>query len=425
MASNGHDATMDGLIRRSLGIANAAQNCPDPEMLASYYEGALDRNERGQFETHLSNCARCRQQLAIMVRAEEKPSPASRSPWLWDWRWLAPAAAALLILTVWGVRRSRPFSATPPNPKQPLVAMSRPLQPPAANTLPLGQSAPESSTSGRTSIAPKSTDHAIAPLQTQEQAKAPQMDYAPRTLQAEKQSSSVNSRTFAVQNEPKVAQKSNDENNAVADLKKAAGNAAAAPSAGSPPAVPQPGAGGPPSAAPGGLPNNSVDASASNQNIASTDAASENENLAGALRARQKEPRLQAFSAGALAQATEQRSGSTIIPTPDPKILWRIAGGNFVERTEDGGATWRGQVADPDAQLTAGSAPTNKTCWLVGKAGVIVVTKDSKQWKKLPPPVPADFVHVDAKNSSSAIVTAADGQKFSTDNEGKKWVPAK
>ncbi len=433
MASDGHeatmDSTMDGLIQRSLNTANAAaQNCADPGIVASYYERALDPNERARFETHLSNCARCREQLAVMVRADEKPSPAVRHTWLWDWRWLAPAAAALLILTVWGVHRSTSPERVA-NGKQPLVAMSRPPQLPEPNGLPLDQPTAESSTSAQALVAPKSTDRITSQLQTQEQAKAPQMDHTPQTLQAEKQSSGVNSRAFAGQNEPKVAQKSSDESNGVSDLKKAAGNAAAAPSAGSPFAVPQPKAADRPSGAPSESPSNSLDTSASSQSLApkeaAADAAGENGNVGGALGARQAQPRLKAFAGGALAQATEQRSGSTIIPTPDPKILWRIAGGNFVERTEDGGATWRGQVAAPDAQFTAGSAPTNKTCWLVGKAGVIVVTKDSKQWKKLPPPVPADFVHVEAKNGSSAIVTAADGQKFSTENEGKKWVPAK
>jgi len=429
MASNGHeatmDSTMDGLIRRSLSTANVAeQNCPDPEIVASYYDRALDPNERAQFETHLSNCARCREQLAVMVRADEKPAPAVPHAWLWDWRWLAPAVAALLILTVWGVHRSTSPGRVA-NGKQPLVAMSRPPQPLPTEARPLSQSPAESPTSAQSLITPKSTDHITSQLQTQQQAKAAQMDHTLQTLQAEKQSPSLNSRAFAGQNEPRLAQKSSDESNAVSDLKKAVGNAASAPSAGSPPAVPQPKAADHPSAAP----RDSFDTSASNQSIASTnaaaDAAGENGNVGGALGARQNEARLKAFAAGALAQAAEQRSGSTIIPTPDPKILWRIAGGNFVERTEDGGATWHGQVADPDAQLTAGSAPTNKICWLVGKAGVIVVTKDSKQWKKLPPPVPADFVRVEAKNSSSATVTAADGQKFSTENEGKKWIPAK
>ena len=153
MASDGHeatmDSTMDGLIQRSLSTANAAaQNCADPEIVASYYERELDPNDRARFETHLSNCARCREQLAVMVRADEKPSSAVRHTWLWDWRWLAPAVAALLILTLWGVHRSTSPERVA-NGKQPLVAMSRPPQPTEPRVLPLGQSPAESPTSAQ------------------------------------------------------------------------------------------------------------------------------------------------------------------------------------------------------------------------------------------------------------------------------------
>ena len=45
--------------------------------------------------------------------------------WLLDWRLLLSATAALLILTVWGARRS---AMTPVVANQPLVAISRPEQ---------------------------------------------------------------------------------------------------------------------------------------------------------------------------------------------------------------------------------------------------------------------------------------------------------
>ena len=222
MASNGHeatmDSTMDGLIRRSLNTANAAaQNCPDPEIVAAYYERSLDPKERARFETHLSSCARCREQLAVMVRADEKPSPAVRHTWLWDWRWLAPAAAALLILTVWGVHRSTSPERVA-NGKQPLVAMSRPPQLPEPNGLP-HQPTAESSTSAQALVAPKSTDRITSQLQTQEQAKAPQMDQLANSSGRE----TIFWRecaTFAGQQRTQVAQKSSDESNGVSELKK-------------------------------------------------------------------------------------------------------------------------------------------------------------------------------------------------------------
>jgi photosystem II stability/assembly factor-like uncharacterized protein len=127
---------------------------------------------------------------------------------------------------------------------------------------------------------------------------------------------------------------------------------------------------------------------------------------------------------GLPAQSAEQRSAQTIIPTPNPKVLWRIAGGGFIERSQDGGATWHGQLPESNAHFTAGAAPATKVLWLVGENGMILLTKDASHWKKISPPIPADFVSVEASSATSATVTAADRQKFSTSDSGKKWVPA-
>jgi hypothetical protein len=413
MTSNGHDATMDGLIRRSLAHSRAATpECPDSEILAAYYERSLDSKETTRFETHLSECSRCREQLATLVRSEEKPSTIVGSTWFWDWRILAPAAAALLILTVWGVRRPSLTPAGSHNSNQPLVAMSRPAEVPerqsSADSSPTAPAlAPEPK-----SAAPEPLDRAIPKAKTESE--------------TENQQVSRQSQEQTFRNSPggaglsPSAKDSANAANAVAQLKKEAPGEAAAPATSSSPAAPAPMS---------ALAAPKTSAALQNQRVASTESTTDDKAKSlEAFRAKPPEPQPNALGgvlAGSLAQLSAQHSGSTIIQTPDPKILWRIAGGNFVERTEDGGASWHGQVADSDAQLTAGSAPTNKVCWLVGKSGMIVVTKDATHWKKLPPPVPADFVSVDAKSNSSAIVTAADGQKFSTENEGKKWVPVK
>jgi photosystem II stability/assembly factor-like uncharacterized protein len=122
-------------------------------------------------------------------------------------------------------------------------------------------------------------------------------------------------------------------------------------------------------------------------------------------------------------QILAERSVATVIDTPIPAIKWRITAAGFVERSEDGGATWKGQEPDSEAHLVAGSAPTDKVCWLVGGEGIILVTKDATNWKKIPPPVAADLTAVSAKSASTATITTADGRRFSTHNEGKKWKP--
>jgi photosystem II stability/assembly factor-like uncharacterized protein len=117
----------------------------------------------------------------------------------------------------------------------------------------------------------------------------------------------------------------------------------------------------------------------------------------------------------------ESRARGTVIPTPDSSVKYRLAGGGFVERTTDGGATWNGQQVSQNARLIAGSAPSAKVCWIVGRDAAITLTKNGTDWERVDPPIQADFVSVAAKNDNSAIVTTVDGKKYSTTDRGKKW----
>jgi len=123
----------------------------------------------------------------------------------------------------------------------------------------------------------------------------------------------------------------------------------------------------------------------------------------------------------------ERRSTGNIIKTPNPKVMWRISAGSVVELSTDDGATWQGQRLrsfQPNPQITTGYAPTAKICWLVGRDGVILLTRDASHWVPIPPPITTDFVSVTATDNFSATVTAADGRRFSTDDAGDHWNPA-
>lgn len=74
-------------------------------------------------------------------------------------------------------------------------------------------------------------------------------------------------------------------------------------------------------------------------------------------------------------------------------------------------------------EIDAGSSPTPKICWLVGSSGNIFMTKDAANWKKIAPPVAADFSAVVAQDASNANVTTSDGRKFQTTDGGKHWKP--
>jgi photosystem II stability/assembly factor-like uncharacterized protein len=113
------------------------------------------------------------------------------------------------------------------------------------------------------------------------------------------------------------------------------------------------------------------------------------------------------------------------IQTPDPKILWMIVSAGAIEKSEDGGATWKPVYLERHAPIVAGSAPTVKICWLVGGNGIILRTTNGTHWKNITPPAETDFMSVEATDASIATVTSMDGRNFSTADGGKSWSSVK
>ncbi|MGD0964649.1 MAG: hypothetical protein ABSA57_12205 [Candidatus Acidiferrales bacterium] len=418
MTAHDRDTAISGLLRQSLQADTVAQGqCPGPDILAAYYERSLGSDELPCCELHVSQCSRCREQLALMVRAEA-PLPAEpRHGWLLDWRLLLSAATALLILTVGGLHRPVSKLAVDRTATRPLVAISRseqsaPPQPPqpSASVLALRSGAAGESRSkpelDRVSPQPRAS-RVEAPGVMQ---KTPSGDLSFDGSEAARDADSLKLGS---------EQQAGGQSNRLSEPKVRDLKSAATPT----PIVPGP-AVGPQLAAPESATNASAGVGARTMTSGAVI-------VAPAELPKAKQPpqglivgELGAASGRSLAQSAEQRSVQTIIPTPDPKVLWRIAGGGFIERSEDSGATWRGQLPESNAHFTAGAAPTTKALWLVGENGLILLTKDGSHWKEILPPIPADFVSVDAKSASSATVIATGGQKFSTSDSGKKWVPA-
>lgn len=430
MASRERHDAMAGLLKRRLaGNADAGNDCPGPDILAAYFERSLDADETARLELHLSECARCREQLAALGRAEEAATPtvaappkAARASWIWDWRWLAPLAAVLILTAVWATRRPEltriaerqeqtPATvAAPPPAPQPVqhvdqqaaqqdkkqlslrVAASAPSAAPAspapqANfTAGVGVGASAESSRSTNAVARKSSSRADLSKKTaQQEAAAVQAANASSPAGAT-ESVTVESATRAVVET----------------------EAPAVPSSARTSPAPQPGIGGVAGAA--GVVSGAPSAKVQNSKEKEAPA------LVSAFRAR---PEI----------ITENQAGELsaahIIPTPDSKIMWRIASGGFIERSEDGGATWNGTLPSPNAHFEAGSAPSAKVCWLVGDDGIILLTEDASNWRVIPPPVREDFVAVSARNASSATVTTPDGRKFTTTNRGESWTAAK
>jgi hypothetical protein len=383
--------------------------------------------------------------MALIAESEEKPHSAGEKEWIWDWRWLAPTAAVLILAISWGVKRSeRAVTGNGPS-ETPLLALSEPNQTPAPENLPVpaapGASSDAGAPSGHASALRKSENQetsdslnqksyeasakkkleASAPARAPTSAAAqqePTIPAASNQSQSETVNSlplngrnysnvqSANGATDSAQKEAVTAQ--NLEARAKTAARVATRDAGAVPE--STPAAPMPN---------GTI--NAVEGAKANSEVRPAQA-----------RTAASVDSLKGGAVGGILQGADQRSGQNseqrsdqiLIRTPDPNVLWRIAGAGFVERTTDGGATWNGQQPDPNALLVDGSAPSAKICWLVGNDGAILMTKDAMKWRKLPPPIPADFTAVMAKSASEATVTTADGQKFSTTDGGKKWKPA-
>lgn len=148
-----HDDPLAGLLKRTLASQPATHaDCPEPEILAAYFDRALApmpsglaAAESAGWEEHFSACTRCQEQLAVLARVASGPAPAAAQPHprpdaigargfasFWKLRWLAPAAAALAAVTVW-------FVLTAPDRRQVLnsgdtstIAQNRQAPPPAS-----------------------------------------------------------------------------------------------------------------------------------------------------------------------------------------------------------------------------------------------------------------------------------------------------
>src|SRR5689334_18211471 len=123
-------------------------------------------------------------------------------------------------------------------------------------------------------------------------------------------------------------------------------------------------------------------------------------------------PPTAAGAAARMLQATADIAAADIVSS-DPAVRWRIRGAS-VEHSIDGGATWAAQPIDAAATLTAGSSPSPRVCWMVGRAGTVRRTTDGRTWQAIAFPERIDLLRVEAAGADAATVTAADARRFTT-----------
>jgi len=474
------DKAIEGLLRRSLARDSAAQPCPEPDVLAAYFEQSLTPDETERCDLHFSQCARCREQLAAMASMGEAETDESHAPsatkeaprtWALGWNWLAPVAVLVSFALVWFIRyrvqtrttghtwtdglvavmKPQPSPSTTPLVTLPNASPSAPptdkaLQEPAHDKVGFAQHAPSTSDlkkdTTRASSTISSADQGAVPAAVDGYAGAPS-----RVTASERAAPQASARLIAPT--PQSALRVPSKIASASELAKVVPGPKPQPAATANPGATQKEA---PIAvaqtvevtaeAPvvaNGVPGQAASASAAKTEAQQKDSLSAqqsaqslmvmDESEATEVNGKLKQP-VKEYSKSARTKTSanspnlvsaQAMPGYVLIATPDPSVVWRIAPEGFVERSMDSAATWEGTQISSEAQFLAGSAPTANTCWVVGRGGSIFMTKDGKHWKKIHAPAAIDFVSVSAMDAAIATVTAADGTKYATSNGGKNW----
>jgi hypothetical protein len=322
-------------------------------------------------ETHLANCDRCQALVKVLVREApgvEAPQTVRR-PWL---RWVLPLAAAATAVAVWVAVPGTPTSdiATSSEREQ-AVASPKSSQPNLTKETP--STSPDTNVAQRdasearrmsevTSAKPAAPKPATQLEQTTQSSPAPSREnQATRDRMDESKSDVAKLEADRVEPQMRTAEK------AAAP----AATAAAAPASPAPPPLPAP-------VAP-------------------------------------------AQKAGSAAISTLASSTSeTIVMSPQSSYRWRISG-RVVDYSSDGGANWQIVLPDAATTLSAGSAPSSATCWVVGHGGTVWRSLDGRRFIRVPFPDSADLAAVRATDGFNAVATTVDGREFATTNGGATW----
>lgn len=382
------DRSVEGLLRatrRSTQPEAATPACLDAGVIASWAEDALAPEEASRVEAHLTSCARCQAVLAAFARAEPQAPPAV--PFWRRWAVLLPVAAATaaasLLWIAWPQRRT-PAVPTATMAEAPRVAESQP--PPTPVPTPSASAAPEMK-EPRTS--PKSESKVGARLQP---------------VPGQTTSARAGAVDAVGPTKPDVPPTSTNP---------VFRSAAPPPGAPVPLAVPQPPArqlpqaSGQAAAKPEGITESALAAAAPIAIFQSPEAAGGGAGGAsiGA-----------ATAGGARPNAVRERANAA-----GPVTHWRILPSRDLERSTDDGRTWEPVAIDPPPFLTNGAAPSRLVCWLVGRAGVVLVTTDASHFTRLAVPEALDLSTVHATDALNATVMAVDGRSFVTTDGGKTW----
>ncbi len=122
------------------------------------------------------------------------------------------------------------------------------------------------------------------------------------------------------------------------------------------------------------------------------------------------------------AKAMPKPRGGTQFFAPGRKVVWSVGPGGLLLRSPDGGVSWMREESGVKADLLSGSAPSDTVCWVVGRAGTVLLTTDGYHWSKLASPGTQDWIGVQAMDALHAVIWDFNrAHKFSTADGGQTW----
>jgi hypothetical protein len=333
--------------------------CVEPEVIAAWTEGRLPSDEAAQVETHLASCASCQEILAVFARTEPAPQAAHTVWQRWRLQWAVPLAAAATAVAIW-------VASPAPHDQREAGAPLSDAAPPSSDvpTKPAGSAAAAASPPAEN--AKESVEKKQTPLRADA---APQEGRASLESRAEELARAKEVDQLKAASAPESAARDRSAKEEEAPRQAAAAQAAAAPAA---PAT-----------------------SDFRQNQESTSSAR---------------------PTGLLRQAA-----AIDIVSSNQLVRWRILPGRGVEHSTTGGTTWEPVTIPSAGTPTAGSSPDPLVCWLVGPDGYVARTVDGMRFQRVPFPEPTSLVAIRADSASAATVTAADGRRFRTEDQGMTW----
>ena len=116
---------------------------------------------------------------------------------------------------------------------------------------------------------------------------------------------------------------------------------------------------------------------------------------------------------------TDAATAEKVSASPTPR--WRILRSGGVERSVTDGATWEAMAIDPPVFVTAGVAPGPAVCWLAGRQGAVLLSRDGVHFSRVSVPAAIDLVSIEATDATHAAVSTADGRTFTTADAGQSW----